>query len=146
MDMRTFNLDHLPGKSLFISMLIHGWMLSAFIFVLPVFPQPHKPHLVFLGSILQTSDISTGTLPDRAVFERSLDNLSFTQRQSRFFDSSVAKPQQRKEYLPVDKKTLKFNEPSTVKAAEEKSELLQEDIEIDYTLEPYRPLRLKPND
>ncbi|HLF18497.1 MAG TPA: hypothetical protein VI749_06335 [Candidatus Omnitrophota bacterium] len=146
MNVPLFNIKNLPSKSFLLSTLIHACVFNTFIIVWPLLPEAHKPNIIFLGSILQASDILMQTLPPSQQNGKPPSGIFFSAPQKNLFESGLEKPVAKKDYTPQQKKTLKSTYEDTEQEEQGKQEIPLKDITINTHLEPYKPLRLKTHD
>ena len=144
MKLTLLNLRFLFIKSIIFSLLLHWAIFNNFLFILPTQAESHKPKFIFLGSILQSSDMKK-TLTKTHTNVSSLNNLTKVQKASQLYSSSPDKPTLRKHYTPKNKRTLKtvYKDPPNDRP---KQPIALKEFNINRHIEPYRPLRLKDHD
>ena len=146
MNAPLFNIRDLPSKSFLLSIIVHVSILNIFIIVWPVLPEPHKPNIIFLGSILRASDILGQAIPQSQQNGRPANGVSFAVPQKNLFETGLEKPAVEKKYTPQQKRTMKSAYEESPKNDKEEGKPSLKNMTIDAQLEPYKPLRLKTND
>ena len=147
MGSQSLNSRLLMVKSIVYSLLLHGLIFSSVVLVFPVLRESHKPGIIFLGSILQSSDLSDAQ-PIEYKNPAALQNLKKIENPSSLYEGGVQKPERKPENNPLQKRTLKENDFDEAEPKPKEGGMLApgEELTIEQSIEPYKPLRLKDSD
>jgi len=145
MILNIFNTRYLYGKAVLFSLLLHGAVISNLAIVFPKMAPSPNPGFIFLGSILHASDMGEN-LSQMKSSENNLSQLTTFQDRNSLYSGEVEKPTRTTKLDPQNKKTLKHGEAPQNPPVEQAPRPVNQYNEIETTIEPYKPLRLKDYD
>jgi hypothetical protein len=142
-----FHPGVLFATSITCSLLLHWAVFANVILIFPLLKDAPKPMIVFLGSILQPTDMANRSEQTQAQ-TKPADNITKIKDGTPLFTGSVDKPWEQSPGDPAAKRTLKssYVAQQQSESQAQRPPLSSEDFDIKSTIEPYRPLRLKDND
>ena len=149
-------ISSLPFQALFISLVIHLLVLSAFVFTVPLSREAFKPVFIFLGPILKQQDVGDISPPGKRTdeflsaaggfFSEGAENFLHSSEGAgrRFIQGASRGSVSHDSIGPREKIVIKslFDMPADVK--QEQARPVADSTEADHEIAPYKPLGLFP--
>ena len=138
---RSADPSRTEHRSILLSLLVHLFIFRSLILVFVPGPVAHKPHFVFLGSFLESHDVSSSN-PKPVDPAQNLVTVPFEPSAAPFslFDQSGHKPVYGITHQPKNKVFLKTN---FLKKETPSNQKFLDNLGVDAQPQPYKHLKFR---